>query len=69
MLTAPLNLNIAEEAKKFMLSVNYLDEELEKIVYTELNTDKYIDFINQLNMCSKCTIQNIKALYTILSIK
>lgn len=62
MLTAPLNLNIAEEAKKFMLSVNCLDEELEKIVYTELNTDKYIDFINQLNMCSKCTIQNIKAL-------
>ena len=62
MLTVPLNLNIAEEAKKFMLSVNYLDEELEKIVYTELNTDKYIDLINQLNMCSKCTIQNIKAL-------
>ena len=62
MLTVPLNLNIAEEAKKFMLLVNCLDEELEKIVFTKLNTDEYIDLINQLNTYSKYTIQNIKAL-------
>ena len=59
MLTVPLNLNIAEEAKKFMLLVNCLDEELEKIVFTKLNTDEYIDLINQLNTYSKYTIQNI----------
>ena len=62
MLTVPLNLNIAEEAKKFMLLVNCLDEELEKIVFTKLNTDEYIDLINQLNTYSEYTIKNIKAL-------
>ncbi len=62
MLTVPLKLNTAEEAKKFMLLVNYLDEELEKEVYSKINIDEYIDFINQFNMYSEFTIQIIESL-------